>query len=95
MRLRVRVGGPSRVLDTKEFGKLTQVDNRRLPDHEDAILQPGDAHDAELLVEEVHPQLLSEQWDVLDDRHAHAPLPVLRELRDRWQERLGELEVRK
>lgn len=32
-----------------------------------------------------------EQWDVLDDGHAHAPLSVLCKLRDGWQQRLRQL----
>ena len=55
-----------------------------------AILRAANHFDT-LRLPRPHADLLGEQRDALDDRHAHAPLPVLRELGDRGQQRVREL----
>ena len=79
-----------RPLGSEELGELLQVERGRLADGMHAVLQPAQAHDAQLLVEEGGAKLRRQQRDVLDDGEAHAPLSVLRELGDGGEERLGE-----
>ncbi len=58
-----------------------------VPDHVDAVGEPGEGKVDELLVEEGDTELAREQRNVLDDRKAHAPLLVLGELHDRGEKR--------
>mmetsp|Transcript_28592 Transcript_28592/g.77434 ORF Transcript_28592/g.77434 Transcript_28592/m.77434 type:complete len:208 (-) Transcript_28592:306-929(-) len=73
-------------LDAKRLDDLFEVDDRRLADGVDAIVEPVDAHRTELLLEEADAQLRGEQRDALDDGEADAPLPVGGELGDSGQE---------
>ena len=55
------------------------------------INQPGHAETVQLLVKEVHPQLSSQEWHVLNDGEPHPPLGVLGQLHDCRQQGLTQL----
>ena len=79
-----------RPLGAEDFSEALEVLRRGLADGEDVVAEPGHAEAAELLVEEGDAELGGEQRDVLDDRLAHPPLFVLREVHDGREERLRE-----
>lgn len=77
-------------LHAKDLCQFAQVDRCGFSDAEDGICQPGHAEVSKFLVEERDSELGCQEWDVLDDSLAHAPLLVLCELHDGRKERLAE-----
>lgn len=75
-------------LGAELLGEAAQVVGGGLADAVHLVAEPAEAELPELLVKELHPELRRQQRNVLDDREAHAPVAVLRELDDRRQERL-------
>ena len=74
-------------VDAKNLGELAEVDRRGLTDGEDWVAEPVHAEVPELVVKELDAELLREEGDVLDNGLAHAPLLVLGEFDNRWEER--------
>jgi hypothetical protein len=77
-----------RPLNPKHLRQLPQVDRRGLTNREDGVAKPAHAEVGELVVEELHAELLCQQGDVLDDGLSDAPLLVFREFDDRGEESL-------
>lgn len=71
-----------RPLDPKRLCQLPQVDRRGFSDREDGVGEPCHAEVAQLVVEELHAELLGEEGDVFDDCLTDSPLLVLGELND-------------
>jgi len=77
-------------LHSKHFRQLFEVVGGCFSDGEDGISQPSHAQVSELLVEEVHSQLSSQEGNVLYDGQSHSPLFVLSQLHNRRKQILRE-----
>ena len=67
---------------SKDLGELLQILCSCFADGEHGIAKPVHTKAGELLVEEIHAQLTSEQRNVLDDGQPDTPLLVLGQLND-------------
>ena len=76
--------------DAKHLGELLQVVRSGFSDREDGVTQPGHAQRGELFIEEFDTQLASKEWDILNDGQSDAPLLILSELYNSWEEGLRE-----
>lgn len=65
-------------VNPKYLRELSQVLRGSLSDREDGVTKPAHTKIAELLVEELNPQLAGEKRDIFDDSKTDTPLLVFR-----------------
>lgn len=72
-------------VDTEHFGELLQILCRSFSNGEYGIPEPAHAEIAQLLVKELHSQLLREERDIFDDGKSYSPLLVFCKLNNSWK----------
>ena len=83
-----RNGEPAGPLSAKYFWELLEVVDGSLADREYRVLQPGDTDWVQSLIEESFTELACEDGELLDDWKLDAPVLILRQVGEAWDDRL-------